>query len=514
MADRQKTTLSKKVRKILFALGCVVIAVLFALDLAHHEPINESFLDSYDNFDRYERVSDEPSVYEAFNGDDTVGYLVVTGHYGYQSEVVMATLVNLEGNIVDTRAYSQEESPSYFRKLIGQGFFKKNFMNKPIENGFSIETNVDAISHATISSNAATKAINEGVTYVGEHYLETTVAKQDTGVKVGYLDALVLVMLILALVASRFSKNAKLKWVCRVYSIVVMGFMASQFITLSVLVALFSLDWPSVVDYLRWYLLVFGALIMLLATGKNTYCAYICPFGALQEVVFAFGGPIGKKPLNPTVTKVLKWSPGILVFVSLALTLGFHNLDFANYEPFSLIFGQVGVGIQWALLPLVFVGALFSRRIYCNFACPVGYVLTKIVMLRAKVAKAVKGGKGAKAAAAGAAGGEAAEAVVAKVDAAADAVPSAAGAVAGAAGEGADVLVAKPKTDATKADAGDAVAKGALAVKVDAAAKAASKNAKERKPMKVHDVLVFVVGLAIAVVSLLAIINATGVFSG
>ena len=502
MADRQKTTLSKKVRKILFALGCVVIAVLFALDLAHHEPINESFLDGYDTFDRYERVSDEPPVYEVFNGDDTVGYLVVTGHYGYQSEVVMATLVNLEGNIVDTRAYSQEESPSYFRKLIGQGFFKKNFINKPIENGFSIETNVDAISHATISSNAATKAINEGVTYVGEHYLGTTVAKQDAGVKVGYLDALVLVMLILALVASRFSKNAKLKWVCRVYSIVVMGFMASQFITLSVLVALFSLDWPSVVDYLRWYLLVFGALIMLLATGKNTYCAYICPFGALQEVVFAFGGPIGKKPLNPTVTKILKWSPGILVFVSLALTLGFHNLDFANYEPFSLIFGQVGVGIQWALLPLVFVGALFSRRIYCNFACPVGYVLTKIVMLRAKIAKAVKGGKAVAAGAAGegAVAGEAAEAVVAKADvAAATAEVVDAGAATCDSSAGVAAADKADKTEAGKATKDE---------------KAATKSAKGRKPMKVHDVLVFMVGLAIAVVSLLAIINATGVFGG
>ena len=502
MADRQKTTLSKKVRKILFALGCVVIAVLFALDLAHHEPINESFLDGYDTFDRYERVSDEPPVYEVFNGDDTVGYLVVTGHYGYQSEVVMATLVNLEGNIVDTRAYSQEESPSYFRKLIGQGFFKKNFINKPIENGFSIETNVDAISHATISSNAATKAINEGVTYVGEHYLGTTVAKQDAGVKVGYLDALVLVMLILALVASRFSKNAKLKWVCRVYSIVVMGFMASQFITLSVLVALFSLDWPSVVDYLRWYLLVFGALIMLLATGKNTYCAYICPFGALQEVVFAFGGPIGKKPLNPTVTKILKWSPGILVFVSLALTLGFHNLDFANYEPFSLIFGQVGVGIQWALLPLVFVGALFSRRIYCNFACPVGYVLTKIAMLRAKVAKAVKGGKkaGGKAAAAG--------------DVAAGESTAAGEAVAGAVAAKADVVVATVEAVDAGATADDSSAGVAAAEKADKVEEAALKGAKGRKPMKVHDVLVFVVGLAIAVVSLLAIINATGVFGG
>lgn len=439
----------KKVKRVLFALGCIIIAALFVMNALYHEPIDEAFLDDYDEFNAFEQVNAEPPVYAVSEEGAPVGYLVICGHYGYQSEVVMATLVGMDGTVLSVKPYSQDESPSYFRKLIGQSFFKKNFIDDPIASGFSIDANVDAISHATISSNAATKAIQEGVTFVGEHYLNTPVEQPDSGMSIGYLDILVFIMLLLAFAVTRWSKQRVLVWVSRIYSIVVMGFLASQFITLTVLIALCSLDWPSVADYLRWYLLVFGTLLLILITGKNAYCATICPFGALEEAVFAIGGPIGKKPLNPGIGKLLRWFPAVLIFISLVLTLAFHNLEFANYEPFSLIFGQVGVGIQWALLPLVLVGALFSRRIYCNFACPVGYVLTKATLLRNRVARLIKN-----------------------------------------AGKSAEKEPVKELKETAKAEK------------------------RERKPLKPYDVLVLIIGIAIAVVSLLSIMNATGLLSG
>lgn len=465
MAEKSKVSPQARMKKILFALGCAVIGVLFVMNILHYDPIDESFLHDYDEFDSYTRVNEEPPVYEVSENGETVGYLALTGHYGYQSDVVMATLVDMQGTVLDARAYSQDESPSYFRKLIGQSFFKKNFVGDPIADGFSIDTNVNAISHATISSNAATKAVEEGAAYIGEHYLDTPVSQHGNEISVGYLDVLVFIMLILAFAATRWSKNKKLAWICRVYSIVVMGFLAAQFITLSVLIAFFSLDWPSVADYLRWYLLVFGAFLLIIVTGKNSYCTYICPFGALEEVVFAVGGPIGKKPLNPAVGKLLRWLPGILIFISLALTLGLHNLEFANYEPFSLIFGQVGVGIQWALLPLVLVGALFSRRIYCNFACPVGYVLTKATILRARIARLAKGRRND----------------IAQQEA----------------GTAPDVQPAgtEQSTPSRKA-AGETPSK------------------KERRPLKAYDVLVLVLGLAIAAISLASILSTAGIFGG
>ncbi len=302
----QRPSWIKAPRNIIFTLGCTLIAVLFAVNCAHHEPLDESFLKEYSQFDSSELIHENPTVYQVFLQEEEVGYLILTSHYGYQSDIVMATLVSKDGQVLDARAYSQGETPSYFRKLLGASFFKKNFVNDPIEDGFSITSNVDAVSHATISSNAATRAVQAGVSYLGEHYLHTAVTPHDNTMKVGLLDVLVLVMLILALIGARFSKQKKLVWLCRLYSIVVMGFLAAQFITLTVLLALFSLEWPSIIDYLRWYILVFGTFLLILATGKNVYCSFICPFGALEEVLFSLGGPIGKKPVNPRVTKLLR----------------------------------------------------------------------------------------------------------------------------------------------------------------------------------------------------------------
>lgn len=453
-----------KPKNLALIAGCAIIAILFAMNLMYQEPIDESFLDDYDEFDSYELINQDPVVYEVSSEGNLAGYLVLTSHYGYQSDITMATLVGMDGTVLDARAYAQGETPSYFRKLIGGSFFKDNFVGDPISEGFSINTNVDAISHATISSNASTKAVEEGVAYVGEHYLDTDVERHDNQIGVGYLDVLVFVMLILALATTLLSKNKVLVWVCRVYSIVVMGFIAAQFITLTVLIALFSLDWPSIIDYLRWYLLVFGVLILVIATGKNVYCQRICPFGALEEAIFAFGGTIGKKPLNPLVGKILRWGPGLLLFVSLALSFGIHSLDFASYEPFSLIFGQVGVGIQWALLPLVLLGALFSRRIYCNFACPVGYVLTKIVVIRSKAAKLVR---------------------------------------------------PKPKKQDTVEASSDSETEKTLdeaAVEKKAESKTSHGDAKKSKPMRPYDWFVLVLGIAIIAISLLSILAPLGIF--
>lgn len=488
-SDKTSRAWFSKPKNLALIAGCAIIAVLFAMNLMYQEPIDESFLQDYDEFDSYEQINQDPVVYEVSLEGSPTGYLVMTSHYGYQSDITMATLVGMDGTVLDARAYAQGETPSYFRKLIGGSFFKDNFVGDPISEGFSINENVDAISHATISSNASTKAVEEGVAYVGEHYLNTDVERHDNQIGVGYLDVLVFAMLILALATTILSKNKVLVWICRVYSIVVMGFIAAQFITLTVLIALFSLDWPSIIDYLRWYLLVFGVLALVLATGKNVYCQRICPFGALEEVVFAFGGTIGKKPLNPRVGKILRWGPGLLLFASLALSFGFHSLDFASYEPFSLIFGQVGVGIQWALLPLVLLGALFSRRIYCNFACPVGYVLTKIVVIRSKVAKFVRSkakkqeASGVSSAKPAAENGEDADAASTTLSETGD----------------------RPSNSTTRSTARETAEDGSDG-------NAPHKKGKAAKPMKPYDWLVLILGLAIIIISLLSILMPLGIF--
>ena len=98
----------KKVKRVLFALGCTIVATLFVMNTLYHEPIDEAFLDDYEEFNAFEQVNAEPPVYTVSEEGVPVGYLVICGHYGYQSEVVMATLVGMDGTVLNVKPYSQD----------------------------------------------------------------------------------------------------------------------------------------------------------------------------------------------------------------------------------------------------------------------------------------------------------------------------------------------------------------------------------------------------------------------
>lgn len=375
-----------KICKVAFFVCLAILVVLGVQHVMYKAPINEAFLEEYKEFDAWEQVSTDPEIFKVTKEGTEVGYLAFTSRYGYQSDVEIATLVGMDGVVISTETYKHDETPSYYSKLIGGSFFSNNFVGDSIQDGFSINTNVDAITKATISSNAAAIAIDQAVDIIGNTYLGIDVTPAtDNSIKFGYQDIILIGMFVLAILATKLSKFKWLGWFARIYSVVMMGFVIAQFITLSVLVAFFTLDWPSVSDYLRWYIMIFGTLALILFTGRNTYCSFICPFGAFQELEAGLAGKITKPGLDKRIAVYAKRVQALLVFIAVALALYFHNLTFVNYEPFSLLFGQVGEGVQWALLPITIIGGLLLKRFYCKFLCPVGYILVRIASGRAKL---------------------------------------------------------------------------------------------------------------------------------
>ncbi len=381
-----KPPVSRKIAKLLFMAGFAIVLVLGIMNVLYEEPFDEVFMQEFDQFNEWEQVNSDPLVFSVSQDGTQVGYLAFDEHYGYQSDIVMGTLVGLDGVVLQTSVYQEDETPAYIRKLVGAAFYKNNFIGDSIEQGFSVDTNVDAVTKATISSNAVANAVEKSVSYVGENYLDIEVipANGDT-IKVTSSDFVLLGMFVLAIAATRFPKLSWLQWVTRIYSVVMLGFVIAQFITLSVLVAFFSFEWPSLVDYLRWYIMIFGVLALLLITGKNSYCSHMCPFGAFQEIEAAFAGSLCKTNASRRIAAWARYIPGVLLFVAVVLAFVTHDMIFLTYEPFSLLFGQVGEGVHWALLPIVLVASIFFKRFYCRYACPVGYVLRKIVSGRNKV---------------------------------------------------------------------------------------------------------------------------------
>jgi len=137
------------------------------------------------------------------------------------------------------------------------------------------------------------------------------------------------------------------------------------------------------------YFVLLTSIIILSLIGKNLYCGWVCPIGAIQEAVH-FASPVFIKRRVPFA---LSNSIRILIFVS-SIALLFAagiNLYYDYLNPF--------VAIQWKLrifpgfftslsvLLTVIAASLLFYRPYCYLICPIGlftWVSTHFSIYRVK----------------------------------------------------------------------------------------------------------------------------------
>lgn len=368
----------KHLKTISYIILFAILLVLFVLYMIPPVEDISLILDDYEEFDTYVEVNENPLVYEVSKDGEQIGYLGIESEKGYQSTIKMAVLIDNNSQIVNVKVVDQDETPSFFLRITNSMFFNQ-FNEKSINDGFKINENVDAISKATISSNAMTKAIHKSAEFVGENYLNTDVANVYSGFNFGTVDLALIIMFILVLIANKL-KNKKLRMLILFYSIIILGFKFSTFVTLSSFFQIFTLNFPSLADNLRWYILVIGSILLVVLSGKNLYCSYICPFGAIQELE----NKITKKPFNipSKLRKKLSVIPYILAYTSLVLVLTTENIGALSYEPFALLFSGSGIGIQWLLIFFVLFTGLGILRPYCKFGCPVGIIFRALAKVR------------------------------------------------------------------------------------------------------------------------------------
>ena len=120
-----------------------------------------------------------------------------------------------------------------------------------------------------------------------------------------------------------------------------------------------------------YVLLIFILPIVFTLFFGRVFCAGVCPFGALQELV-----NIKNYKLSKTVTTVLGIFPWI--YLSFAVLFAVTNSRFiiCRFDPFVGIFrlgGELPL-ILFGVLLLVF--SVFTGRPFCRFICPYGAILS------------------------------------------------------------------------------------------------------------------------------------------
>jgi len=138
------------------------------------------------------------------------------------------------------------------------------------------------------------------------------------------------------------------------------------------------------VIFLLWSFVALG----LLFWGRGVYCGWLCPFGALQELLHSLGRRFGVPQINvPQPLHERLWVIKYTLFVGI-LALSFYSmrdaLILAEVEPFKTSI-SLRMMREWPFVAFVFAilaAGLFIERAYCRYVCPLGAGLAIPAKLR------------------------------------------------------------------------------------------------------------------------------------
>jgi NosR/NirI family transcriptional regulator, nitrous oxide reductase regulator len=133
----------------------------------------------------------------------------------------------------------------------------------------------------------------------------------------------------------------------------------------------------------RWLLLGFIGLTTLLL--GQVWCGYLCPFGALQELVSRVGRILRLRSYpDRRLEQRVRWLKfPLLAFALIAVWLSGESI-WASFDPMQHAFGGRLEGWMLLLVILVVIGSLFYVRFWCRYFCPMGAFLAlgnKIALL-------------------------------------------------------------------------------------------------------------------------------------
>jgi len=125
-----------------------------------------------------------------------------------------------------------------------------------------------------------------------------------------------------------------------------------------------------------------AAAVTMLLWGRAVYCGWLCPFGALQELINVFARYIKIPQFElPWAVHERLWAIKYLILLGLfALSLDSLALaeQFAEIEPFKttflLKFDREWPFILYALILLTI--NVFNRKFFCRYLCPLGAALS------------------------------------------------------------------------------------------------------------------------------------------
>jgi Na+-translocating ferredoxin:NAD+ oxidoreductase RnfG subunit len=400
--------------------------MLFFSNHAYTKGIQDHFSMIQQFFPDAERVGDlqgDPLSAEVYRGKNVLGYVYYTDDVvkipAYSGKPIR-TLVGFDtlGKIVGLRIVHHEE-PILVIGISDQNLhtFTDQYIGKYVNDKIKIGgrdrdgyKSIDAISGATITVMVLNATINQSMRKVakvrgllsndGKILAQTKafdeepvwiyvwrVKKFQIAILVIGLTVLMLILIMQDWIARHPTFLTYLRTGYLVYTVFFIGWyslaqlsIVNVFTFVSSFVHGFSWD-NYLIDPLMFLLWGFVAVTILL-WGRGVYCGWLCPFGALQELIFRIGQYFKLPKFEfPEVVHERLWAIKYIILLGL-FAVSMQSLvmaeKLAEVEPFktavTLRFAREWSYVLYAA-GLLFISA-FNQKFYCRYLCPLGAALT------------------------------------------------------------------------------------------------------------------------------------------
>ncbi len=322
--------------------------------------------------------------------------IVIAEGQGYGGPFIVAVTAGRQaeqgGRLRELVLLDHKESPAWVERLQRQHFFRQ-FGGKPVTDNFILNDDIDSVSGATISAEGLTRAVEQAI-HLGavQHLgLPVTWQQEPQSWPLG-IEEYGLILLILAVFYMSYRKDRLSRYIKVALPFVVLAFVGyyiNASISLGTLSGVLLGYIPTFAQQPVWWLLMITVIGSLIVLGRNMYCNKLCPYHMIEIVLQKISFIRLRIPSHVTrksraMVMFLSWIALMLIFLSRHPALG-------SYEPFSMAFSLEGMGIQWYILPLSLIGALFIPGFWCRLFCPVGLYLNEMVRLRRKLSDRIKG---------------------------------------------------------------------------------------------------------------------------
>lgn len=387
-------------KRIIFILVCIIFTAIFLnlvfaqtklQDTKLKEVLPEATLFVYKEkpLPYYEgRKGKQKQEQEA----ELVGFVFSTQQFtpeerGYSGPIDILVGMSISGKLTGMKILKHRETPSYTAKIYSKKF-QNQFVGKSVYEPMQVGVDIDAITQATITSEAICRAIRKSMRLVAGEFLGLKNLPQEPGILDEFKRPriyLVIFILILA-VGVFFSKREFLRWVILTASFVYLGLLMGNFISIVNFVNLASLKLPLPIGNLHWYVFLIFIFIITLVWGR-LYCGYICPFGIICSIIKKL--PVRR--LEPSFA-LNRFSSYLKLFILAWLLLIYlltKNDGLFNYEIFVTLFTRRGSYMAWFLVTVSILAMLSGIwYFWCRFLCPAGGLLgiiSKISLFKQKL---------------------------------------------------------------------------------------------------------------------------------